>query len=89
MASSPVRITTELPLGLVEVLDSMASRTQLTRAQIIHEAVATHLGDLDDLEEAIESTRRPDGTVLTFREAEQQVGGSNQVEGKKISGSAA
>lgn len=84
-----VRIATELPSELLDLLDSTANRTRRSRDQIIREAVESYLEDLDHLMATIENVREPDATLLTWKEEKRDVPGSNRTESKESTGSAA
>lgn len=60
------QVTVRLPDTVVEVLDSAAVRLDLSRAEIILQAVDRYLEDFDDLSVAIDGLRDPTDPALDW-----------------------
>ena len=67
------QITVQIPDSMVDALDAAAAQLELTRAEIIHDAMERYLEDREDLAVAVERLRDPTDRVVGWNQAKHEL----------------
>ena len=67
------QVTARLPDAVLESLDAVATKLNLSRAEIIRQAIERYLDDFDDLSIALERLRDPNDPVLEWDQVKREL----------------
>ena len=67
------QITVQIPDSMVNALDAAAAQLELTRAEIIRDAMERYLADREDFAVALERLRDPADQVIDWDQAKHEL----------------